>query len=155
MSVAAPANAVIEYEYRGVIRNDSRFMGHPGPEWEKSMHELMAGELLHTVMPSIRFLMADDAGTLIRISDEELKLAGSDSIPLKGGGFAAELGVGHNLHCVVWSSLDLTLLYVRSKTDSESYNKQKQIKMFLYREHFYPNMNPHGEDFDYLQSHAG
>ncbi|KAL2185711.1 hypothetical protein L209DRAFT_756950 [Thermothelomyces heterothallicus CBS 203.75] len=78
----SPANAIIEYEYRGVIRNDSRFMAHPGPEWEKSMHELMAG-------------------TLIRISGEELKLAGADSIPLKSGGYAGGLGVGHNLHCVV------------------------------------------------------
>ena len=26
-----------------MIRNDSRFMGHPGPEWEESMHKLMEG----------------------------------------------------------------------------------------------------------------
>ncbi|GAB1318516.1 hypothetical protein MFIFM68171_08726 [Madurella fahalii] len=78
------------------------------------------GESMHELM----------AGTLIRVSNEELKLTGSDSIPLKSGGYAAGLGVGHNLHCV------------------------KQIKMFLYREHFYPNLDPYGEDFDYLQSHA-
>ena len=40
-------------------------------------------------------------GTLIRISEEELRLTGSDSIPLESGGYAAGLGVGHNLHCVV------------------------------------------------------
>jgi hypothetical protein len=79
-------------------------MGHPGPEWEKSMHELMAGEpALSPAMPNrpgTRFLTSD-LGTLIRISEEELRLTGSESIPLKSGGYAAGLGVGHNLHCVV------------------------------------------------------
>lgn len=44
---AAPANDIIEYEYRAMIPNDTRFTGPPGPEWEQSMHELMEGELLH------------------------------------------------------------------------------------------------------------
>ncbi|KAI1387154.1 uncharacterized protein F4822DRAFT_443966 [Hypoxylon trugodes] len=107
----SPANDFIEYEYRRMVTNDTRFTGFPGPEWERSMHELLSG-------------------TLIRISDDELKLLNSDSIPLMGGGYAAGLGVGHNLHCV------------------------KQVKRFIYREHFYSEMDPSSEEYYYLQTHA-
>ncbi|KAI8945738.1 hypothetical protein F4801DRAFT_584092 [Xylaria longipes] len=106
-----PANKIIEYGYRQMIGNDTSFTGYPGPEWERSIHDVMAG-------------------TLIRVSDDELKSLGSDSIPLKDGGYAAGLGVAHNLHCV------------------------KQIKQFLYREHFFPKLEAKGEEFAYLQSHA-
>ncbi|KAI0189058.1 hypothetical protein F4808DRAFT_466020 [Astrocystis sublimbata] len=41
----SPAASFIEYEYRPIIPNDTRFTGHPGPEWEHSMHELMTGKL--------------------------------------------------------------------------------------------------------------
>ncbi|TGJ81910.1 hypothetical protein E0Z10_g6845 [Xylaria hypoxylon] len=108
----SPANSIIEYEYREVIGNDTRFTGRPGPEWEKSIHELMQG-------------------TLIRISDEELNLYGSNSIPFKDGGYAAGLGVAHNLHCV------------------------KKLKEFIYREQFSPDLSSTGAEFEYLQSHAG
>ncbi|GAW23043.1 hypothetical protein ANO14919_125910 [Xylariales sp. No.14919] len=108
----SPANSIIEYEYREVIGNDTRFTGRPGPEWEKSIHELMQG-------------------TLIRISDEELNLYGSNSIPFKDGGYAAGLGVAHNLHCV------------------------KKLKEFIYREKFFPDLRSTGAEFEYLQSHAG
>lgn len=107
----SPANDFIDYEYRRMIFNDTRFTGHPGPVWENSIHELMIG-------------------TLIRISEDELKLLNADSIPLKDGGYAAGLGVAHNLHCV------------------------KQIKKFLYREHFYAELKQGGEEYDYLQTHA-
>ncbi|KAI1449963.1 hypothetical protein F5Y02DRAFT_427844 [Annulohypoxylon stygium] len=92
----SPANDFIDYEYRRMIFNDTRF-----------------------------------TGTLIRISEDELKLLNADSIPLKDGGYAAGLGVAHNLHCV------------------------KQIKKFLYREHFYAELKQGGEEYDYLQTHAG
>ncbi|KAI1204066.1 uncharacterized protein F4807DRAFT_449051 [Annulohypoxylon truncatum] len=107
----SPANSAIEYEYRYMINNDTRFTGYPRLEWEHSMNELMEG-------------------TLIRISNEELSLYGNDSIPLKDGGYAAGLAVGHNLHCV------------------------KKLKKFLYREHFYPNLDSNEVDFSYIQSHA-
>ncbi|KAK4655123.1 hypothetical protein QC762_404496 [Podospora pseudocomata] len=107
----SPANSIVEFEYRGVIRNDSRFIGRPTQEWDKSMHDLMAG-------------------TLIRISHEELQLAGTDSIPLRDGGYAAGLGVAHNLHCV------------------------KKIKQFLYREHLYPDLDTGSQRFEDLQTHA-
>ncbi|KAI0435896.1 hypothetical protein F4803DRAFT_573357 [Xylaria telfairii] len=107
----SPANSIVEYEYREVVGNDTRFTGRPGPEWEKSIHELMKG-------------------TLIRISDEELKLYGSSSIPFKDGGYAAGLGVAHNLHCV------------------------KKLKEFIYREDFFPELDPTGAEFEYLRSHA-
>ncbi|KAI1178231.1 hypothetical protein F4777DRAFT_576288 [Nemania sp. FL0916] len=108
----SPANSIVEYEYREVRGNDTHFTGRPGPEWEKSIHELMKG-------------------TLIRVSDEELKLYGSASIPFRDGGYAAGLGVAHNLHCV------------------------KKLKEFIYRDHFFPKLDPTGAEFEYLQSHAG
>lgn len=102
---AAPANEIIEYEYRSMVSNDTRFTGHPGPEWEENMHKLMEGEsppppfssqcIKCTAVPK------HEIGTLLRVSEDELKLFGSDSIPLKDGGYAAGLGVAHNLHCVV------------------------------------------------------
>ncbi|KAK8030408.1 hypothetical protein PG990_000142 [Apiospora arundinis] len=107
----SPANEVIEYEYRSMVANDTRFTGYPTKRWERSMHELMNG-------------------TLLRITDEELALQEYDSIPLKGGGYAGGLGVGHNLHCV------------------------KQIKKFLYREYFYPGLERNQEEFNYTQAHA-
>jgi hypothetical protein len=50
ISFAAPANDIIEYEYRSMIPNDTRFTGQPGPEWEQSMDELMEGKLSRTVI---------------------------------------------------------------------------------------------------------
>ncbi|KAI1809102.1 hypothetical protein GGS20DRAFT_369052 [Poronia punctata] len=107
----SPAADAIEYQYRAIIPNDTRFTGHPGPEWEQSIHGLMEA-------------------TLIRISEEELKQSNSDSIPLKDGGYAAGLGIGHNLHCV------------------------KKIKQFIYREYFYPDLSKDKDHFDYVQAHA-
>ncbi|KAI1119770.1 hypothetical protein F5Y10DRAFT_291010 [Nemania abortiva] len=103
----SPANPIIEYHYKPMIFNDTRFVGRPGVVWEESMQNLLSG-------------------TLIRISNDELKLHGAPSIPLKDGGYAAGLGVGHNLHCV----------------------------QFLFREISYPNLDPSNEEFDVLQSHA-
>ena len=40
----APANAAVEYEYREMTLNDTRFKGTPGPLWEQSMHELLDGQ---------------------------------------------------------------------------------------------------------------
>ncbi|KAI0543946.1 hypothetical protein F4679DRAFT_566704 [Xylaria curta] len=107
----SPANSVIEYEYRLMYENDTRFTGHPGPEWERSMHQLMDG-------------------TLLRISDAELQLLDTNSIPFKNGGYAAGLGIAHNLHCV------------------------KKIKQFIYREYFYPDLDAAESEFEYTQSHA-
>ncbi|KAI2637707.1 hypothetical protein GGS26DRAFT_424480 [Hypomontagnella submonticulosa] len=107
----SPANAIIEYEHRSMVANDTRFTGYPGAKWEQSMHELLAG-------------------TLIRISEDELRRHGSESIALKDGGYAAGLGVGHDLHCV------------------------KKIKQWIYREHAYPNLAPDGEEFETIRFHA-
>lgn len=91
--------------------NDSTMVGHPSPAWEEAMHGLLEG-------------------TLIRVSNEELALAETDSVPLQDGGFAAGLGVGHNLHCV------------------------KKLKQFLYFDHFYPDVEVGSGHYEYLQSHA-
>ncbi|KAI6087042.1 hypothetical protein F4821DRAFT_236909 [Hypoxylon rubiginosum] len=78
----SPASVAIEYEYHSMVHNDTRFVGHPGSDWEQATTQLMAG-------------------ALIRISEDEQRLLdGSSSIPLKDGGYAAGLGVSHSLHCV-------------------------------------------------------
>ena len=48
--ISAPANNIIEYEYRSLIPNDTRFTGHPGTEWEHSIHDIMAGEVSNTAL---------------------------------------------------------------------------------------------------------
>ncbi|KAI1177469.1 hypothetical protein F4777DRAFT_596650 [Nemania sp. FL0916] len=107
----SPANSVIEYQYNSIILNDTEFLGRPGKQWENAMHEILSG-------------------TLIRLSEDEMKLHDARSIPLKDGGYAAGLGIGHNLHCV------------------------KKIKQFLFREIIYPNLSPGQAEFDELQFHA-
>ncbi|KAK2606715.1 hypothetical protein N8I77_005446 [Diaporthe amygdali] len=107
----SPANSAVEYEYRAIDGNNTRFLGQPGHDWEQAMHELMTG-------------------TLIRVSEDELRLHGSTSIPLKDGGFAAGLGVAHNLHCV------------------------GRIKQFIFREVSYSHLGPDDKDFQDLQEHA-
>ncbi|KAK4504787.1 hypothetical protein PRZ48_002749 [Zasmidium cellare] len=107
----SPANSIIEYEQRKMIFNDTRFTGYPSDKWEVFMHELLEG-------------------TLLRVSDSELQHQGFDSIPLEDGGYAAGLGVAHNLHCV------------------------KKIKMFLYRDYFYSDLDPEGAEFAHTQEHA-
>ena len=58
-------------------------MGEPSHEMENAWSELLEG-------------------TLIRISEDELGQTGAKySIPVRGGGYAAGLGVSHNLHCLV------------------------------------------------------
>ncbi|KAK2606534.1 hypothetical protein N8I77_005276 [Diaporthe amygdali] len=106
----SPANDAIEYEYRQIF-NDSRFLGPPRPEWDDLMESIMSG-------------------TLIRISEDELMMHGSDSIPLKDGGYAAGLGVAHSLHCV------------------------RLIKRFIYREQSYPDLSLFSDAFLHTQIHA-
>ncbi|KAF2206739.1 hypothetical protein CERZMDRAFT_52560 [Cercospora zeae-maydis SCOH1-5] len=86
-------------------------VGDPTPAWEDAMHNLLEG-------------------TLIRVSQEELDILGEDSVPLTDGGFAAGLGVAHNLHCV------------------------KKIKQFLYFDYFYPDVEVGSGHYKYLQHHA-
>jgi len=82
--IIAPANDVIEYEYRSVLKNDTRFTGDPDEKWERNWKTLMGGEL-------------------IRVSDDEMDRSGSGpSIRMKdGNGYSAKIGVMHSLHCVV------------------------------------------------------
>lgn len=44
---------------------------------------------------------------------------------------------------------------VLTKGHVQNLSLQKQIKRFLYREHFYPEVKPDTEDYDYVRDHAG
>lgn len=92
--------------------NEKIMVGDPTPAWEEAMHDLLEG-------------------TLIRVSQEELDILGEDSVSLKDGGFAAGLGVAHNIHCV------------------------KKIKQFMYFDYFYPDVEVGSGHYKYLQHHAG
>lgn len=108
----APANDAIEYEYRTMTINETIMVGHPTPAWEKAMDGLLEG-------------------TLLTITQQELDRLGEDSIALKNGGFAAGLGVAHNVHCV------------------------KKIKQFMYFDYFYPDVEVGSSHYEHLQYHAG
>lgn len=109
----APANDAIEYELTGPMTiNDTIMVGHPTPAWEKAMHGLLEG-------------------TLLRITQQELDRLEEDSIALKDGGYAAGLGVAHNVHCY------------------------KKIKQFMYFDYFYPDVEVGSSHYEYLQHHAG
>lgn len=45
-SIPAPANEVVEYEYRRIV-NDTRFLGPPQDEWHELMRDLTSGKF-HT-----------------------------------------------------------------------------------------------------------
>ncbi|KAJ2981941.1 hypothetical protein NUW58_g6557 [Xylaria curta] len=73
-----------------------RFIGKPRPEMDKAWHDLLNG-------------------TLIRFSEEELKLAGNaKSIAHKDGGYVGGLAISHSLHCL------------------------KRIKQYIHPEYYYP-----------------
>ncbi|USW55957.1 Putative mycotoxin biosynthesis protein UstYa [Septoria linicola] len=109
--ISAPVNEAIEYEYRTMTINETTMVGYPTPAWEEAMHKLLDG-------------------TLLRVDQVELSLVGDDSIALEDGGFAAGLGVAHNIHCV------------------------KKIKQFLYFDYFYPEVESGSSHYKYLQHHA-
>lgn len=79
----SPANDIVSYHQKNIWDLSHAHMGKPGPEMEEAWSN-------------------DLEASLIRITDDELAQTGARySIPLQGGGYAAGLGVSHNLHCLV------------------------------------------------------
>lgn len=79
-------------------------MAPPGEELDRAWSQLLEGTAQRR--PSDSDLAKGDShactGTLIRISEEEMSHLERDSvISLQSGGYAAGLGVGHDLHCLV------------------------------------------------------
>ena len=153
--MTAPANEVLEYEYRRVDLNDTKFMGPPEEQWRQSMHELLAGKLSRHAVAWTRRLTPCSKGTLIHVSGEELQMQGSTSLALKDGGYAAGLGVSHNLHCIVSTNPLLHSSYVKTCLLISCSLGQKKIKQMIYHNHAYPNLDPNGEEFAVILHHAG
>ncbi|KAI1275616.1 hypothetical protein F5Y07DRAFT_368982 [Xylaria sp. FL0933] len=110
----SPANNVIEYE---VVQVDgmeaygrSTYAGPPSPDQDAAWD--------HLVRPSF-----------FRASLEDMKHAGEsidDAVEIADGGYVAELGVYHELHCL------------------------RHLRFYLYRDHYYPNLTSTQEDWLHL-----
>jgi hypothetical protein len=84
----APARNAIRYEQRYFEKqghSTSPFSGEPRPALEEAWHDLLSG-------------------MNIRVSEEYLTPYKAKSLPLAGGGYAAQLGMYHELHCLVGDS---------------------------------------------------
>jgi hypothetical protein len=83
--MVAPARDAIRYEQRYFEKQGhatSPFSGDPRPALEEAWHNLLSG-------------------MNIRVSEEYLTPYNAKSLPLAGGGYAAQLGMYHELHCLV------------------------------------------------------
>jgi len=95
----SPASNAIRYERRYFEKQGhatSPFSGAPRPELEEAWHDLLSG-------------------MNIKVSEEYLTPYNATSVPLVGGGYVAQLGMYHELHCL------------------------KRIRHWLYKEHYLPN----------------
>ncbi|PQE18761.1 tat pathway signal sequence protein [Rutstroemia sp. NJR-2017a WRK4] len=110
----AKSNAV-KYETRPFLINihNNTFAGDPRPELDSAWHELFE---------DIR----------IRVSSEDLAYYNLTSIPLAdGSGYAAELGVHHELHCLVRTSTRWIFQTLISP--------QKKIRHWIYKDYYLVN----------------
>ncbi|EPE30942.1 hypothetical protein GLAREA_03909 [Glarea lozoyensis ATCC 20868] len=95
----SPARDAIRYEQRYFEKQGhvtSPFSGEPRPALEEAWHNLLSG-------------------MNIRVSEEYLTPYGAKSLPLAGGGYAAQLGMYHELHCL------------------------KKVRHWLYKDHYHHN----------------
>ncbi|KAG4027588.1 hypothetical protein MFRU_003g04990 [Monilinia fructicola] len=72
--------------------------------------------------------------TLIRVPYEEMVTADEDpehSVKVEGGGYMGSLGVYHELHCL------------------------RRLKLYLYKEHYYPNIDSNPTEKEYEIKHLG
>jgi len=101
-----------------------KYVGNPRKELDEAWHELLEG-------------------TLIRYSEEELKLAGNvTSVKHKDGGYLGGLGVSHSLHCLVRHTLAPLPLFRQTHYHNISTHKsfvQKRIKQYLYKDYYFPD----------------
>jgi len=93
----SPAPVRYVHKWLGKDPEMHKYVGNPRKELDEAWHELLEG-------------------TLIRYSEEELKLAGNvTSVKHKDGGYLGGLGVSHSLHCL------------------------KRIKQYLYKDYYFPD----------------
>lgn len=103
-----------------------QFVGQPRPEMDQAWHDLLAG-------------------TSIKLSEDELLLAGNaTSIGHKDGGYIGGLGISHSLHCVVSSLPGFPACFLLAgsflcfRRDLLSITTQKRIKQYFHPEYYYP-----------------
>ncbi|KAI1093972.1 hypothetical protein F5B19DRAFT_448205 [Rostrohypoxylon terebratum] len=105
----SPAPLTYNNRYLTSDPDTPKFMGKPRPEMDQAWHDLLAG-------------------TMIRYSREELKLANNaTSVEHIDGGFVGGLGISHSLHCL------------------------KRLKQYLHPEYYYSHEE---QNWDELYSHV-
>ena len=78
---------------------DNPFAGPPRYELDVAWSNLMRGVFDSSSIVTCLSLM--NAGTVIRLTEEDLSKANTSALPLKNGGYAGGLSVFHELHCIV------------------------------------------------------
>ncbi|KZZ89201.1 hypothetical protein AAL_07849 [Moelleriella libera RCEF 2490] len=94
---------------------DSPFAGDPSPELDHAWHNLLEG-------------------SAIRVTKEDLDFYNITSLPLQdGAGFASELFVSHELHCLV----SLSLLSACLELFLSHIMVQKKVRQWVYKETYF------------------
>ena len=73
-----------------------------------------------------------------------------DSVRLASGGYLAALGVYHQLHCLVRQFAPFILISYKTELTTA---EQRQLRLYLFAEVFYPNMTR--ANLDYFHGHMG
>ena len=99
LAPALRSNA-IEYEVRQFPQDfhDSVYAGDPSPELDLAWHYLFEGKSFSKCPDNAIDKNSDNN---IRVEKHDLDDLGLDSIQLADGGYIAQLGVFHELHCLV------------------------------------------------------
>lgn len=84
----------------------------------------------------------------IKLSNAEMNQLGYPSLEMRdGSGYLASLGVYHQLHCVVG------IYHILLLTFSSVNTKQKRLRRWLYKEHYYENLTT--DDLAERLAHTG
>lgn len=102
----APATTAISYEKRRLWRDidgPNPFVGKPRPEFDRVWRDIVARKYRICIYCTL-LLIPMPLAMIIKVSQDELERfsEGDTTISFKdGSGFLAEMGVFHELHCIV------------------------------------------------------
>ena len=102
--LSAPARSSLQYSIRKIDTHSrhSVFAGEPRPELDQAWSKLLRG-MHHVSVSPVPFTEHHSiAGSMIRLSEDEMRVMNKTSIALKdGSGYIGYLESYHMLHCVV------------------------------------------------------
>lgn len=109
-NTTAPANQVLEYEYRRTppYQVDNPFAGEPRPELDQAWHDLLEG-------------------TFVGVSASDFAKVNATSVPIDGTDtYLAQLGVFHELHCLKKIKQFVNWEYYHPNSTKEEYAVQAE-----------------------------